>query len=86
MREPVSSADYDKAFDVSKPPTALVDGKQARALAHALDIRKFEIQLYWTRAAYFWTFIGASLAAYGAVRTIPDLSTKEFLSDRKSVV
>lgn len=33
----------------------------------AMDIRKFEIELYWKRATYFWTFIGFSLAAYGAV-------------------
>ncbi len=31
-------------------------------MAH--DIRKFEIELYWKRAAYFWTFIAAALAGY----------------------
>ena len=30
----------------------------------ALDIRKFEIDLYWKRAAYFWTFIAAAFGAY----------------------
>lgn len=35
----------------------------------AMDIRKFEIELYWRRAAYFWTFIGLTLAGYGAVLT-----------------
>jgi len=38
-----------------------------KALEHALDIRKFEIELYWKRATYFWTFIGATLAAFLAV-------------------
>src|SRR5258708_731945 len=42
--------------------------KRAEALKHALDIRKFEIDLYWKRAAYFWTFIGATFAGYGAVQ------------------
>jgi hypothetical protein len=37
-------------------------------LGFALDIRKFEIELYWKRATYFWTFIGATFAAYGAVQ------------------
>ena len=34
-----------------------------------MDVRKFEIELYWKRATYFWTFIGLSLAAYGAILT-----------------
>lgn len=28
------------------------------------DTRKLEIELYWKRATYFWTFLGAILAAY----------------------
>ena len=40
------------------------DEKQKEALKHALDIRKFEIELYWKRAAYFWTFIAAAFAGY----------------------
>jgi len=42
--------------------------KVEKALDHALDIRKFEIELYWKRATYFWAFIGATLAGYGAVQ------------------
>jgi lipopolysaccharide export LptBFGC system permease protein LptF len=38
--------------------------KHIDALNHALDIRKFEIELYWKRAAYFWTFIAAAFAGY----------------------
>jgi hypothetical protein len=34
-------------------------------LAYALDIRKFEIELYWKRATYFWAFIAAAFAGYG---------------------
>lgn len=30
-----------------------------KALENILDIRKFEIEMYWKRATYFWTFIGA---------------------------
>lgn len=32
----------------------------------ALDIRKFEIDLYWKRALYFWAFIITFLGAYSA--------------------
>jgi len=38
--------------------------RQKEALKQALDIRKFEIDLYWKRASYFWTFIGATFAGY----------------------
>lgn len=34
------------------------------ALEKALDIRKFEIELYWKRTAYFWAFIAAIFAGY----------------------
>ncbi len=37
------------------------------AIKHILDIRKFEIDLYWKRAAYFWSFIGATLIGYLAL-------------------
>ncbi len=40
---------------------------EEKALAQALDIRKFEIELYWKRATYFWTFIGATLAGFLAI-------------------
>lgn len=37
---------------------------RAEALKCALDIRKFEIELYWKRATYFWTLIAATFAGY----------------------
>lgn len=40
----------------------------ANALRSALDIRKFEIDLYWKRAAYFWAFIAATLAGFIAIQ------------------
>jgi hypothetical protein len=33
--------------------------------ASVLDIRKFEIELYWKRAQYFWAFIIVAFSAYG---------------------
>lgn len=35
-----------------------------RAIEQALDTRKFEIDLYWKRATYFWAFIAATFAGY----------------------
>ena len=43
-------------------------GKEEAALQQALDIRKFEIELYWKRATYFWTFIGATMAGFLAIQ------------------
>ena len=37
-------------------------------LDRAHDIRKFEIDLYWKRSAYFWTFIALAFAGYGALQ------------------
>lgn len=34
------------------------------ALDVALDVRKFEIEMYWKRATYFWVFISVTFAAY----------------------
>jgi hypothetical protein len=53
----ISQAEYNSAFGE----------KRKEAFEHALDIRKFEIDLYWKRATYFWTFIGATIAGYAAV-------------------
>jgi len=61
--------EYEKAFD----------GKEPEALEQALDIRKFEIELYWKRATYFWTFIGASLAGFIAIQA-SDFANKQDLA------
>lgn len=38
-------------------------------LDYALDIRKFEIDLYWKRATYFWAFIAATMTGYLMVQS-----------------
>ena len=45
------------------------------ALKQALDIRKFEIELYWKRATYFWAFIAASFAGYFALQSKADAAS-----------
>jgi hypothetical protein len=54
--------------------------KGEKALAHALDIRKFEIGLYWQRAAYFWALIAAAFAGYFAILSAEHLEDKEYLA------
>ena len=50
-----------------------------RALQNAHDIRKFEIEMYWKRATYFWTFIAAALAAYGAIQLGQNVTARAHL-------
>ena len=45
----------------------------AKAHSLALDVRKFEIELYWKRATYFWAFTGAAFAGYLSVLTGKDV-------------
>ncbi|MDK7224247.1 hypothetical protein QP468_13575, partial [Proteus mirabilis] len=52
-------------------------GKEDAALEKALDIRKFEIELYWKRATYFWTFIGVTFAGFFAVQTSSSLNKQD---------
>ncbi|PLX51156.1 MAG: hypothetical protein C0613_00695 [Desulfobulbaceae bacterium] len=61
--------EYKARFEEPQPLRTKDDQKEAdtragRALAYALDIRKFEIELYWKRATYFWAFIAAAFAGY----------------------
>jgi hypothetical protein len=60
MTDEITREQYLKGFVQERTPGE----PQREALRQALDIRKFEIDLYWKRATYFWTFIGAAFAAY----------------------
>jgi len=46
--------------------------KREYARKLALDIRGFEIDLYWKRATYFWTLIAAAFAGYFALASAKD--------------
>jgi hypothetical protein len=71
MEERINKEQYEAAF---------AGDRQDAALEHAMEIRKFEIDLYWKRAAYFWTFIGASFAGYGAVEGASSITSKAALT------
>jgi hypothetical protein len=52
------------------------------ALERAWHNRDFEIEMYWKRATYFWTFIGATLVGYFAIyssKVIEKFYQSEFL-------
>ena len=67
LRGTMNQQEYEQQFAGIVPPGDERTLKADRALSLALDIRKFEIELYWKRATYFWTFIGAVLAGYALV-------------------
>jgi len=58
-RERMYSKDYDKVFRNKN-----YEARCQKALEKAEEIRRFEIELYWRRASYFWTVLTAIFAAY----------------------
>jgi hypothetical protein len=54
------------AEDQADAASSGVKSRREKALDQAYDQRKFEIELYWKRATYFWTFIGAAFVGYAA--------------------
>lgn len=62
----VSIESYNASFSGDSVPES---SRRAKALSVALEVRKFEIDLYWKRAAYFWVFTGAALAGHVAALT-----------------
>jgi len=69
MGEKYTQEDYKKDFEKQNI--------KRNALRHALDTRKFEIDLYWKRATYFWAFIAATLAGYAAIQAIDNKNIEE---------
>lgn len=59
MKEIKNQTEYDKNLPLDEFHI------EKYRLDVVLDIRKFEIELYWKRATYFWTFIAAAFAGYG---------------------
>ena len=70
---PYSREQYTKDFLTDKD-------LNESALARAHEIRKFEIDLYWKRATYFWTLIAATLVGFVAVQTSSVASSRTDMS------
>jgi hypothetical protein len=62
----ISQEEYEKLFEGEYDKNVKIEN----ALKYALDIRKFEIDLYWKRTTYFWTLIAAVFAGYFALTKI----------------
>ncbi|MHB1956568.1 MAG: RipA family octameric membrane protein [Sulfobacillus sp.] len=76
-RTETTATEYRDAFGLGTPP----DPKKAEAALNlALDIRKFEIGLYWQRAAYFWALIAVAFAGYFAVLSSDNLADNDYIA------
>jgi hypothetical protein len=72
----LSERDYREQFGIDPENKE----KRKAALERALDIRKFEIEHYWKRAAYFWTLIAAAFTAYGVVQVAANVHDRHHLA------
>lgn len=68
--------EYKKEFGIDPPDPKRLES----ALEHALDIRKFEIEMYWKRATYFWALIAVAFAGYFAVVGSEKIPDKNFMA------
>jgi hypothetical protein len=72
----MNNVEYRRAFGIDPLDKSILDG----ALDNALDIRKFEIELYWKRASYFWTLIAAAFAGFFVILGATNIPEKKFLA------
>src|SRR6266542_2126084 len=71
---PQPSQDYRVSFGLDSNQPKITE----KALDLALDIRKFEIGLYWQRTAYFWALIAVAFAGFFAVQSAEHIESKSF--------
>lgn len=64
--------------EVSKIKSSSSGNNLDELLEIALDTRKFEIELYWKRATYFWAFIVSIFTAYFVILSSEQIACKEF--------
>jgi uncharacterized membrane protein len=74
MSEIYSQEDYDNYLKDLTPEQIQLRFEKI------LDIRKFEIELYWKRATYFWAFIVVAFTAYGLTIDKPNAAKFQFLA------
>lgn len=68
--------EYEQKFE-----TKMANSEKLKAAFEQVsDIRKFEIELYWKRAGYFWALIAVAFAGYFAILSSEHIPNKPFLS------
>ncbi|WP_442779528.1 RipA family octameric membrane protein [Enterobacter cancerogenus] len=72
----MNQEEYNAKFDVKNEKSLLLKA----AFEQVSDIRKFEIELYWKRATYFWALIAVAFAGYFSILASEKMPNKFFLS------
>lgn len=72
----MNQEEYDKKFDTKGENSELLKA----AFTQVSDIRKFEIDLYWKRATYFWALITVAFAGYFSILASEHMPNKFFLA------
>ena len=72
----MAQSEYDSKFETKNAKS----DKLKAAFNQVSDIRKFEIDLYWKRAGYFWALIAVAFAGYFAILSSANIPSKFFLS------
>jgi hypothetical protein len=67
----------ESAYYTPYPLNELGIKKRKEALHTALDIRKFEIELYWKRTTYFWAFIALAFTGFFSLFTADEINVLE---------
>lgn len=70
----MSNKKYRDVFETDNEKSEIL----IAAYYQAADIRKFEIDMYWKRATYFWALIAVAFAAFFAVSNAEKIASKDF--------
>lgn len=72
----MNQEEYDEIFETKDN-----DSEQLKAAFHQVSgIRKFEIELYWKRATYFWALIVVAFAGFFSILASETMPNKFFLA------
>jgi len=63
----LDNREYQRKFGIISDELQKPSDKHLRAFTQVADIRKFEIEMYWKRATYFWTIIAITFTGYFAL-------------------
>ncbi|HZW40285.1 MAG TPA: hypothetical protein VFF33_13385 [Ignavibacteriaceae bacterium] len=69
-KDPNIISNLDEYNQLFKDENCTNANKKQKALEYAFDIRKFEIELYWRRGAYFLAFINIAFTSYFVILNV----------------
>ena len=76
----MDNREYQQHFEINDDKSGTPSDKHIRAFTQVADIRKFEIEMYWKRAAYFWAIIAITFTGYFALASASNFPLKNAFS------